>query len=567
MQARWPTAVGGGVSLVSMVAAATVALLLSRDVVQGPVVGDGPAAAIIGATAVLLGTAAAATSLVLPRADFAWHADGIACCVLVLCLAAGVVVGWEHGPDPLRVLALVVTPLAVPAMLDVVERRVRGARTWTLISAAVVGALSVGRYLVRDPFRDPDCWADCSLQDVAPLPSQMAARLVDTALDIALWTVAAVAVGLVLVAWRAREDRSTTAVLDLGIAALAAIAAVLAGLALLPSDRDSVAKAALVAIAAQAVVGLLVALQPARAVRRRHDLRRLALDLGDVPELGTLEQTLARALGDPGLKVAYWLPESGRYVDSHGDPVDTTMRWSISLQRGDESLALIHLEQSDREADEVAELIGSATRLAIDSERLQAELRAQLSELQASRQRIVAAADDTRRNVERSLHDIVQAELLGALFELARVKSEAERNGEAPVAHKTAMLADQVRTLVGRLREFARGIYPAVLDASGLPTALGALADEAPVVVRFSCRLDKRPPAKVERAAYLLIHDAVMEAHTDLDVDVSWAASELVVQISDHADQVRVDLVDRVGALGGTVVVDEGVFRAVLPCG
>jgi hypothetical protein len=84
--------------------------------------------------------------------------------------------------------------------------------------------------------------------------------------------------------------------------------------------------------------------------------------------------------------------------------------------------------------------------------------------------------------------------------------------------------------------------------------------------VTVNCRLDHRPPADVERVAYLLIQDAVMRAQLDMDVDIACEASSVVVQITDHTDPVREDLVDRVGALGGTVVVRDGVCRAVLPC-
>jgi hypothetical protein len=76
-----------------------------------------------------------------------------------------------------------------------------------------------------------------------------------------------------------------------------------------------------------------------------------------------------------------------------------------------------------------------------------------------------------------TLHDIVQAGLLGALFELGRVKAEAERNGDSRLAEKTTLVAEQVRDLAAGLREFAREIYPAVLDASGLPAAIEAHPD------------------------------------------------------------------------------------------
>jgi signal transduction histidine kinase len=237
----------------------------------------------------------------------------------------------------------------------------------------------------------------------------------------------------------------------------------------------------------------------------------------------------------------------------------------VSLRRQGEPLAAIRLSRSDRDAAEVEELVGSAARLAIDNERLQAELRAQLAELRASRQRIVLAADDTRRVVERSIHDVVQAELIGALFELAD-----SGTADGPVAPGAAAsdsrLAGRVRDLVRVLREFSRGAYPAVLDASGLGPALEALTYETPVAVTVDCRLDHRPPAEVEHAAYALVHDWAMRAEHNLTVDVTATRNAVVVQIVGDAGEVSEELADRVGALGGMVTVEDGRLRAVLPC-
>jgi signal transduction histidine kinase len=550
----------------SLMAATTVVVLLRSELVHGPLATE-QSASLVTVTACLLAVAAIATSLVLARVDLAWHSDGIACCALVVCLAAAIVVGWQDAPDPLRSAGAVVAPLAIPALLALVEQRARGSRRWSLLSAGVVGTLAGALYVVRDPFQDPDCWADCSLRDVAPLPSTGALRMLDATLIAVSWAVALLACGLLLgLAARSLRGGGGWRDLDLGIAGAAATAAVLGSVALLPTDRDAAADAAVAAITAQALLATLIILQPTRAVRRRNNLRSLALDLMEVPPLGTLQATLARVFGDRDLRVAYWLPESGRYVDAGGKPVDVDGEWTVTLQRDALPLAVVRLSHPDRDTREVEELIGSAVRLAIDSERLGAELRAQLSELRTSRQRIVMAADDTRRWVERSLHDVVQAELLAVLYELARVKAEADRNGGAALGSVTARLAEQLRELIGNLRDFAHGVYPAVLDAAGLPAALDALADEAPVALKMDCRLERRPSPEVERAAYLLIHDAVMRAEVNLDIDIAWVGPAVVVRVAGNADSVREDLVDRVGALGGSVGVDGGELRAVLPC-
>ena len=151
------------------------------------------------------------------------------------------------------------------------------------------------------------------------------------------------------------------------------------------------------------------------------------------------------------------------------------------------------------------------------------------------------------------------------MYELARIGSVNDRTGVAG-RDEAARLAAQVRALVANLREFARGVYPAVLDTSGLSVAIEALVDDAPVVVTLDCRLDRRPSVDVERTAYLLIDDAVMRAEDDLDIAVASNERSVVVKIAGDARPVREDLVDRVGALGGTVSVEQEKLQAVLPC-
>jgi signal transduction histidine kinase len=210
--------------------------------------------------------------------------------------------------------------------------------------------------------------------------------------------------------------------------------------------------------------------------------------------------------------------------------------------------------------------VGSAALLAIDSERLQAEVRAQLVELLAARRRIVAAADGARQQVERTIHDDVQAELMGALLQLGQVRSSAEEAGEDARAREAAGIAEEVRTLVSHLRDFSRGVYPAVLDASGLGAALDALADEAPVALRIHCGVDGGASVEALRATYLLVLDAATRATGDLDVRVDALEGLLGLAIVGHPGGVREDLSDRVGALGGTISVDAGTLRVVLPC-
>src|SRR5262249_27359815 len=127
----------------------------------------------------------------------------------------------------------------------------------------------------------------------------------------------------------------------------------------------------------------------------------------------------------------------------------------------------------------------AAVRLALENERLQAELRAQLAELQASRQRIVAAGDDERRRLERDLHDGAQQRLLslGLALQLARARLGPHANGATELLTE----ADhELRAALDELRELARGIHPAVLTERGLAAALRSLVDRALVPVSIA---------------------------------------------------------------------------------
>lgn len=557
------TVVAWAGTVLALSLAAGVVALVRSEVVHGPLAFGSWVAVLLVVSVCILALATTAALLVLARAPAAWHTDGYACCAVLIAVSGALASGWERAPDPLRSVGVVLAPLVVPALLVMVERRALGTLWCSVAAASVVGGLSLVRFAVRDPLRDPGCWADCSLQSGALVASDSAARVAGVLLDAATAVTALAAIVLaVACALRPRPGGVRATALDLGVAAGAAIAASAWAVAAYPPSREVVADVAAIALAAQSAAAALVAVQCITAERRRRKLRKLAVELGDRPLLGALEETLRRVLGDSELTVAYWLPESQRYVDSAGaDPVSGS-RTTVTLHRDGQPLARIHLGRADRDSRELEELLGPSARLAIDSERLQAEIRAQLVELVSARRRIVAAADTARQQVERTIHDEVQSELLGALFELA----SAESSHDERTVQVAASVAGEVRELLADMREFARGVYPAVLDGPGLPAALAALADEAPVAIRVVHHGGGGAMAEADRTAYLLVHDAVVAAREDLDIEVDADARRVLLTIVGHAGAVRRDLADRVGALGGTIRHDGSTLRVVLPC-
>ncbi|MCU1614509.1 MAG: histidine kinase [Frankiales bacterium] len=188
-------------------------------------------------------------------------------------------------------------------------------------------------------------------------------------------------------------------------------------------------------------------------------------------------------------------------------------------------------------------------------------------QLTASRARIVATADTTRRRIERDLHDGVQQHLVAQALEL-RAAREAVPVGATDLATRLDRIALGMGGALDELREIARGIHPAALAQGGLGPALKTLARRSPVPVRLNARVDRRLPEPVELAAYYVVAEALTNtakhAHASV-VDVSAADGDGVLRIEVHDDgrggghagggSGLVGLTDRVEALGGRLTV------------
>jgi signal transduction histidine kinase len=229
------------------------------------------------------------------------------------------------------------------------------------------------------------------------------------------------------------------------------------------------------------------------------------------------------------------------------------------------------------------EAAGAAARLALENERLQAELRAQLAELRASRTRIVQAGDDERRRLERNLHDGAQQRLLslGLALQLAHAQIGAEANGASELLTEAE---DELRAALDELRELARGIHPAILTDQGLGAALRTLAERSAVPVTIVAVPDERLDESIEAAAYFLVSESLANCAkyaraSAVRVSITRRDGNAVVDIDDNgvggADPAGGSglrgLSDRVHALDGTFRIDSprggGThIHAELPC-
>ncbi len=233
-------------------------------------------------------------------------------------------------------------------------------------------------------------------------------------------------------------------------------------------------EAALCTLAVALLAGLLV--EPWAPTK----VTDLVVDLGQARS-GVLRDALARALGDPTLEVGYWLDDG--YVDAEGRPLvlpaEGSDRKVTRVDRDGEAVAVLVHDPAVLDDPGLSVALGRAARLAAANARLQAEVRAQVVELGASRRRLVHAGDEERRRLERRLHETVERRLT----ELARTLEHAEAGSAGTARLQSAK--DQLARTLDELRELAAGLHPGVIERGGLPGALASLVARSPVQVEL----------------------------------------------------------------------------------
>jgi signal transduction histidine kinase len=299
----------------------------------------------------------------------------------------------------------------------------------------------------------------------------------------------------------------------------------------------------------------------------RGNVADLAVQLGRGVPVGGLQPVLARALRDPSMQLAYPKPDGQGFVDADGRPIAEPAEGERAITRVEQDGQLLALLIDDPAAVEedpgLAEAVGSVARLALENERLAAQVRAQLEDVRASRQRIVEATDAERRRVERDLHDGAQQRLVALAM---RLDVARETTGA------TSQLLDdataELRAAVAEVRDLARGLHPPILTEAGLRPAIEALAERAAVPVTVDAP-DRRFPAAVEAAAYFVVNEAITNTTkyagaNAVHVTIRDEGGRLAVTVRDDghggADPTAGSglrgLTDRVAALGGRLDVD-----------
>jgi signal transduction histidine kinase len=290
---------------------------------------------------------------------------------------------------------------------------------------------------------------------------------------------------------------------------------------------------------------------------------KVVIDLGDTPAGGSLTGALARAVGDPSLVIGY--VREGGVVDERGRQVDLPSADADRVvtpieAEGEAPVVLVH-DRAALQAPGAAQSVAAAVRLALHNLRLESEIRAGVSEVGASRERLLAARDLERRSLEARLRAAVDDRLQRAARLLAGLE-------EAPDPLVSALPGELSRAS-HELERFAAGLHPAGLEAGGLPVALLALAAASPLPVDVDAPCDRLAP-EIELAAWFVCSEALANvtkhaAAERATIHVQRSGARLVITVADDgrggadpaAGRGLRGLVARVEALGGSLEVGQ----------
>jgi signal transduction histidine kinase len=286
-----------------------------------------------------------------------------------------------------------------------------------------------------------------------------------------------------------------------------------------------------------------------------------------------LTRVLSASLGDPSVRLAVWDREAAAYVDERGAPVDpdATADRRVDIELAGRPVGAIFYDGTTIGDPAVVRAAGRTVALALDHERLTAELSASHDHLRDSRARLADAADGERRRIARDLHDGIQGRLVVLGVEI----DELARDGEVPAAAREEAVAVRRRLdeVARELGDLVQGLAPAGLIENGLAEAIEDLADRMPVPVALAIEPGDRAaiaavPGAVAPAAYFVVAEALANAikhaaPAELAVAVACDERALRVEVRDdgaggaqpgRGAGLR-NMADRLEVVGGTLAV------------
>lgn len=309
--------------------------------------------------------------------------------------------------------------------------------------------------------------------------------------------------------------------------------------------------------------------------------------VGEVEELGTwlgsapatrdsLVTALSRTLGDPSLSLAFWAETTGEYVDAEGAPVPgpAAHRGWYALDLNGRPIGGIEYDAELLPDEDLIRTAAAVVAIAMDRERLMAELRGRTQEVERSRERLVEAADRERRRIARDLHDGLQARLV-------MLAVDAQRLGSAPrgaLEDRATRLRQDIDAAAADLRRLVHDLVPAALIERGLHAAAEDLVDRMPIPTRLEGAVGGLGDS-VADTAYFVVSEGLA------DVVKHSQARCATVRMSETDGTVRIDvtddgiggadlsrgtglrgLADRVGAAGGTLTLSSSPEEGTRVC-
>ncbi|MCU0314267.1 MAG: histidine kinase [Solirubrobacteraceae bacterium] len=319
--------------------------------------------------------------------------------------------------------------------------------------------------------------------------------------------------------------------------------------------------------------GVLAAIVAGLLRGRSYDaaaLERLVHGLRVRPAPAELETVLGRALDDPSLRIAYWIPQAELYTDAAGEPLalpesdPARAITPVHSAAGEPLAALLH-DPGLLDHPELLDAMAASALIALESNRLEAEMA-------AARGGVIVAVEEERRRIERDLHDGAQQRLIALRMKLGAAGQLVERDADRARAMLDELGGD-VDAALAEVRALAHGETPAELAELGLDGALARVVREAPIPAQLTTAGLRRHPAAVESAVYFACREALQNAAKHAGAQ---AAVEIVVRdeggslsftVSDDghgfvtgqpggAGAGLGNLRDRLSALGGAIDVE-----------
>jgi signal transduction histidine kinase len=284
------------------------------------------------------------------------------------------------------------------------------------------------------------------------------------------------------------------------------------------------------------------------------------------------EATLADALSDPDIKLAFWLRASDQFVDADGThvslPTENSGRVMTEFRRGGELIGGIISGAAIGQHPELLEAAARVLSTAVDKRRLEGDLKTTRESLSSSRAASATAVENQRRRIERDLHDSLQQELLAVDM---RVQVARNLTQDVALRKRLTGISGDLALARKNVRDIVRGLQPASVLAQGLTHPLAEVAQRAPIPVVFRARGVGRYPSDVEEAIYFCCLEALQNAEkhggqdTTVAIDIIGSDDALSFTVRDSGrgfDQTRAqgqglrNMFERMNGIGGSLSIE-----------